>query len=130
MSELNQHLSAVNAVIQKLYKTLGKTPTVLPAPVENYDNIHLDYNQKFNSKITYPPILISKDFTTIQTNVGFLDTKLTKNDKYTKELETALSLMTYNNKYYYVDNDVSLKGLENYYSPRFITEEWDVVHKL
>ena len=97
MSELNQHLSAVHTVIQKLYKTLGKTPTVLPAPVENYENIHLDYNQKFNSKITYPPILLSKDFTTIQTNVGFLDTKLTKNDKYTKELETVLSLMTYNN---------------------------------
>ena len=117
MSELNQHLSAVNAVIQKLYKTMGKTLTVLPAPVENYDNIHLDYNQKFNTKITYPPILISKDFTTIQTNVGCMETKLTKNDKYTKELETTLSLMTYNNKYYYVDNDISMKGLENYYSP-------------
>jgi hypothetical protein len=129
MSELNQHLSAVNAVIQKLYKTMGKTLTVLPAPVENYDNIHLDYNQKFNTKITYPPILISKDFTTIQTNVGCMETKLTKNDKYTKELETTLSLMTYNNKYYYVDNDISMKGLENYYSPLFITEEWESVHK-
>ena len=129
MSELNQHLSAVNVVIQKLYKTMGKTLTVLPAPVENYDNIHLDYNQKFNTKITYPPILISKDFTTIQTNVGCMETKLTKNDKYTKELETTLSLMTYNNKYYYVDNDISMKGLENYYSPLFITEEWESVHK-
>tara|TARA_B100000787_G_scaffold88457_1_gene65342 strand:- start:1838 stop:2170 length:333 start_codon:yes stop_codon:yes gene_type:complete len=101
-----------------------KCPTELSAPIEKYTTIHLDYNQKFNSKISYPPILISKDLSTIQTHVGFLTTTLNKTEKFTQGQESELSLMEYNNNYYYLDTEVSMKGLENYYSPKFIQEEW------
>ena len=124
MTELNQHLTAVKHIATTIQQKT-KIMSDQPLPTDKYYQIHLDYNQKHNSKIAYPPILISKDFKSIQTNVGFLNTSVSEVDGHTiKELETNLNLMEYNNTYYYVDTDESMKSLENYYSPRYIEEEW------
>jgi hypothetical protein len=126
MTELTQHLSAVKKIIVQLYNQIGMEMSSLPAPTDKYYQIHLDDNQKHNSKITYPPILISKDFKIIQTNVGLLSTAVSDiNNTTLKEIETTLPLMEYNNYYYYVDTEESMKSLENYYSPKFIEKEWN-----
>ena len=128
MTELNQHLATVKNIASQIYKQMGKRVPLLPPPTDKYYHIHLDDNQKHNSKITYPPILISKDFTSIQTNVGMLSTQPTIIDSHViNKLEKSLHLKEYNNKYYYVDTDESMKSLDNYYSPRFIEEEWSLL---
>lgn len=128
MTELNLHLAAVKNIVAEIYTKTGMEVPNFAAPIDYYYQIHLDDNQKHNSKITYPPILIAKDFSSIQTNVGFLSTQVTHTENHViKELETALSLMEYNNSYYYVDTEESMKSLDNYYSPRYIEEEWSIV---
>lgn len=129
MTELKQHLVFVKNILAQIYKQIGMEIPNLSAPTDKYHMIHLDDNQKHNSKITYPPILISKDFKSIQTNVGFLSTLIPDmEDHVIKILETSLSLMEYNNTYYYIDTDESMKSLDNYYSPRFIEEEWATIN--
>ena len=126
MSELSQHLNTVKDIATHIYTKIGMKAPKLSAPTNKYYAIHLDDNQKHNSKITYPPILISKDFKSIQTNVGLMSTAVSDINKTTvKEIETTLSLMEYNNYYYYVDTEESMKSLENYYSPKFIEDEWN-----
>jgi len=126
MSELSQHLNTVKDIATHIYTKMGVFTFKVASPTNKYYAIHLDDNQKHNSKITYPPILISKDFKSIQTNVGFLPISVSDINRATiKELETTLSLLEYNNSYYYVDTDNSMKSLENYYSPRYIEEEWN-----
>ena len=99
-SELSNHLTTVKNIADTVCGCIGKTfekKTFL-----NYEQIHIDNNQRFNSKIVYPPILINNTFNKIQTNVGFLilgDFEITDKTKI-EQLKHKLNLETYNNSYF------------------------------
>ena len=118
MSELKQHLSYVKHICQ----IMGFTPNTLP--LKNYDYIHINSNQRNNSNVTYPPILISTDFKKIQTNVGFLDTERNFDTENKDKIIQILNLKQYNNNYYFVDTEQSHKGLEHFYTKTEIENGW------
>jgi len=127
MSELTTHLSTVKEIADTICSVLGKTLDTKNKSFVNYEHIHIDNNQRNNSHIRYPPILVSKELNKIQTNVGFLilGDYIEVNTEKIKKLITDLNLVEYNNHYYYIDSLKSHKSLEKYYTIQEIEIEWN-----
>ena len=125
-TELNTHFLTVKTIADTICNTLDKPLDTKNKSFLNYEHIHIDNNQRNNSLIRYPPVLISKGLNKIQTNVGFLvlgdyiETDEEKKDKLVKELK----LKKYNNNYYYVDSEPSHSSLEYYHTLNEVVEEW------
>ena len=125
MSELTTHLAHIKEILRIIYSNTNKILDIQQLnPTSNYNFIHIDYNQKYNSGVRYPPILVSNDFSKLYTNVGIMDTLIELHDVLIiSKLTTILKLERYNHTYYSVHIDTS-SSLENYYSPIRIMEEW------
>lgn len=125
-SEINMHFTSVFNILKVMCDKLGVDINTINKSFAEYEHIHLDNNQKKNSMIRYPPILISKTMNKIQTNAGFIiigNFEEQSKDKI-EYLETTLNLKEYNRMYYYVDTDSSHKSLEKYYNIKELEEEW------
>lgn len=125
MCELANHLNEIKQIISILYEITNKTLDFSHLdPTTKYKFIHIDYNQRYNSNIRYPPILISNDFSNLYTNVGIMDTHIKLTDKHIISKLKELLMLEYYNHSYYSTHMAPYRPLENYYSPIRIMDEW------